>query len=100
MRRAAVGPLAWTFPASLVLAALAVWGWLMFAFFSRHTVPACELLDRSAWLAASTAGTAACLFPITYIERPWLRIAASLVAAACAAAVAWWLTALLFPQFC
>jgi len=84
----------------VILAALAAWGWLMFAFFSRHSVPSCELLDRNAWLAASTAATAACLFPIMWIHRPWLRIVASVIAAAGAAAAAWRLTALLFPQFC
>jgi hypothetical protein len=100
MRPLAVGPLGWTFPASLILAALTVWGWLMFAVISRMSIPSCELLGRSAWLAASAAGTAACLFPITWIARPWLRVGASLMAAASGAAAAWWLTALLFPQFC
>jgi hypothetical protein len=100
MRRAVEGPLAWTFPASVILATLTAWGWIMFALISRSSPPACELLERTSWLAAAALATAACLYPLTLIGRVWLRIATSLVLAAVGAAAAWWLTAALFPRFC
>jgi hypothetical protein len=101
MERAAfIGPRAWTFPASIILAALTVWAWLMFALISRTSPPACELLDRTAWLAAASAATAACLLPIALIERLALRLAASLASAAIAGYALWSITAQLFPRFC
>lgn len=100
MSRTVTGPLAWTLPTSIVLACLATWGWLMFALISRGAPPACELLGRSAWLATTAAATAAFLFPFTWIERRWLRGAVAFVAAGVAGGAAWWLTAMLFPQFC
>ena len=100
MRRAVEGPLAWTFPASVILATLTLWGWAMFALISRAAPPACELLERTSWLAATALATAACLYPVTLVQRVWLRITASLLLAAAGAAAAWWLTAALFPRFC
>jgi hypothetical protein len=99
-RAAPIGPLAWTLPASIILALLTVWGWLMFALLSRTAPPACELLDRTAWLAAASAATAACLFPVAIVSSVWVRVAASLAAAALAGSAFWWLTAQLFPRFC
>ncbi|MBS1818064.1 MAG: hypothetical protein JSU08_09055 [Acidobacteria bacterium] len=100
MNRTAVGPLSWTFPASVILGALTVWGWAMFAWLSRSAPPACELLDRSAWLAATSASTAGFLLPFTLVESRWLRGLSAVIGAAVAGALAWWLTALVFPRFC
>ena len=99
-RAAVIGPRAWTFPASIILFALTVWSWAMFALISRTSPPACELLGRTAWLAAASAATAACLLPIAFVQRPALRIVSSVAAAAVAGYALWWTTALLFPQFC
>jgi hypothetical protein len=99
-RAAPVGPLAWTLPTSIILAVLTAWGWLMFAIISRTAPPACELLPRTAWLAATSAASAACLFPVAIVKPVWPRIAASLAGAALAGSALWWLTAQLFPRFC
>jgi peptidoglycan/LPS O-acetylase OafA/YrhL len=100
MERTATGPLAWTFPAALNLFALTALSWMMFAGLSRSNAPACELMDRVAWLFAAGAATAAFLLPFTYIRRAWLRLLVAALAGGVAAAAAWELTVMLFPQFC
>jgi hypothetical protein len=100
IRRNALSPAAWTFPAAIVLAAMTLAGWILFAFLSRSTQPSCELLGRTAWLAASAFATSGALLPMTFLGRPWTRLAAAVVLAMVVGGIAWWATATLFPRYC
>jgi hypothetical protein len=100
VERHRIGPLAWTFPAAIVMGMATVCLWLVYAAVTRSAVPACELLPRTAWAFASAAGGALFLLPWTYIDRPFLRIGAGLLLGGGAAAAAFFATAALFPRFC
>jgi hypothetical protein len=98
--RTAEGPMGWTFPTGLVLAALTVWCWVMFAAISRSTTPSCELMPRIAWTFVSGASVSAFLLPFVFVRHTWLRLLCASGAALLAALAALWLTRILFPSFC
>jgi hypothetical protein len=91
---------AWTFPVSIILAAVTTWCWVMLFGISRFAIPACELLDRTAWTFACGFGTAGLLLPLTYVERVWMRLVTAGCIGAAATAAGWWMGTAAFPGFC
>ena len=100
LERSATGSRAWTFPAAVTLFGVTALSWIVFAGLTRLNAPACELMDRIAWLFTAGAATSAFLLPLTYFDRTWFRLLAAALACGVAAAAALALTTLLFPQFC
>lgn len=94
-------PLAWTFPAGLVMIAATGVGLAVFVFYPRTLPPACEMQLRTLLTFALPAGVGGVLTPLA-IESlsPALRAAAAVALGLIATAIAWAGVAGVFPSFC
>jgi hypothetical protein len=96
------GPLAWTFPAGLLLVATsAISIAVLLLLYPSLTTPPCEMELRIQLTFALPAGIGAFLLaPAVEIGSPALRWLAGLFLGAIVGAAAWLAIAAMFPRFC
>jgi hypothetical protein len=94
-------PVAWTFPAGLIMISAAFIGLAVFVFYPRTLPPACEMQLRTLLTFVLPAGLGGVLMPLAIASlSPALRAVAAVVLGAGATAIAWTAVASLFPSFC
>jgi hypothetical protein len=94
-------PVAWTFPAGVIMIATTFIGLGVFVFYPRTLPPACEMQLRTLLTFALPAGLGGVLMPLAVAPlSPALRAAAAVVLGVTATAIVWAGIASLFPSFC
>jgi hypothetical protein len=94
-------PLAWTFPAGLLMLVATFIALAVFVFYPRTLPPACEMQLRTLLTFAMPAGLGGVLTPLAIAPiSPAVRVAAAIVLGLAATGVAWAAVASLFPSFC
>ena len=94
-------PLAWTFPAGVVMLAATFVALAVFVFFPRTLSPACEMELRTQLTFLIPAGLGGVMTPLAVAAlSPAVRAVAAVVLGLAATAVAWAAVASLFPPFC
>jgi hypothetical protein len=94
-------PLAWTFPAGLVMLAATLIGLAVFVFFPRRLPPSCEMQLRTLLTFAVPAGVGGVLTPLAIASfSPPLRVVTAVIIGLAATALAWVGVGSLFPSYC
>ena len=94
-------PLAWTFPAGVIMIAATFIGLAVFVLYPRSLPPACEMQLRTLLTFALPAGIGGVLMPLAVASlSPALRAAAAVVLGLVATGTAWAGIASVFPSFC
>jgi hypothetical protein len=94
-------PVAWTFPAGVVLLAATFIGLIVFAFYPRTGPPACEMQLRTLLTFAVPAGIGGVLTPLALTRvSPAIRAVSAVVLGLAATAIVWSAVTNLFPSFC
>ena len=94
-------PVAWTFPAGIVMLAATFMGLIVFVFYPRQLPPACEMQLRILLTLCLPAGIGGVLTPLAVAGwSPAVRTAAAVVLGLAATAIVWSAVTTLFPPFC